>query len=320
VNAAVNPQESYQRTYTNRALTWLGTLQYDITDGVMAYYTMANGFKDNGFQVRPYNAANPNPEIVVGPEHTLNYELGAKAVMFDDKLLVNVDVYRMLIDGRQQNLIDPSGVGTTFILVNAGVVHQDGVELDAEAHPFEHLTLNGNMSYMDSVFAKFPNAPCISGYPYAGSAIPAGLPQPNPTYANKLCNQTGFTPSFSPKWLSNLSARWEQPWRDSQYMWYVTGSWSFTDSQHLDPTLDPRSYQPGYSLLDASIGFEPSGGNWKVDIFAKNLTNKAYFTAAAALGGAGIYNKTALGGFTPNGFMGFWGEPRTFGIEGSYKF
>jgi iron complex outermembrane receptor protein len=218
VNAAVNPTESYQRTFDNHALTWLGTLQYDVTDNVMAYYTMANGFKDNGFQVRPYNPSTPDPAISAGPEHTLNYEVGTKAVLFDDKLLLNVDAYRMLIDGRQANLVDPAGVGTTFILVNAGIVHQNGVEMDLKAHPWEPLTINGNLSYTDAVFASFPNAPCISGYPFAGAAVPAGLPQPNPAYANKLCNQTGFTPPVSPKWLGNLNARWEQPWQNTRFL------------------------------------------------------------------------------------------------------
>jgi outer membrane receptor protein involved in Fe transport len=100
----------------------------------------------------------------------------------------------------------------------------------------------------------------------------------------------------------------------------VSGSWSYTSGQWLDATLDPRSYQPAYSLFDATLGFEPEGGSWKIDIFGKNLTNEAYFTSATTTGAAGLYNKTALGGFTPNGMMGFWGTPRTFGVEGSYKF
>lgn len=320
VNAAVNPTEAYNKTYGNHALTWLGTLQYDVTDSIMAYYTMANGFKDNGFQVRPYNPTTPNPEVVAGPEHTLNYEFGTKAVMFDNKLLVNLDIYRMLIDGRQNNLVDPAGVGTTFVLVNAGTIHQDGVEMDLKANPFEPLTINGDLSYTNAQFASFPNAPCISGYPYAGHAIPGGLPQPNPAFANKLCIQTGFTPSVSPKWLGDLNLRWEQPWQNSHYMWYVSGNWSYTSGQWLDATLDPRSYQPAYSLFDASLGIEPDGGSWKVDIFGKNLANQGYFTAATSTGAAGLFNKTALGGFTPNGMMAWWGTPRTFGIEASYKF
>jgi iron complex outermembrane recepter protein len=321
VNAGVNPTESYTKSYGNHALTWLGTLQYDVTDNIMAYYTMANGFKDNGFQVRPYSPTNPNPEVVAGPEHTLNYEVGTKAVLFDDKLLINLDAYRMLIDGRQSNLVDPAGVGTTFILVNAGIVHQNGVEMDAKAHPWDPLTINADLAYTDAIFASFPNAPCISGYPFAGAAIPAGLPQPStiPAYHGS-CNQTGFTPPISPKWLGNLNARWEQPWLSSHFMWYVSGSWSYTSGQWLDGTLDPRSYQPAYSLFDASLGFEPEGGNWKIDIFGKNLANQAYFNSATTTGAAGLYNKAALGGFTPNGMMGFWGTPRTFGVEGSYKF
>ena len=309
----VNPQQAYQKSREDHAVNWLITMQYDITPEIMAYYTMANGFKDGGFNTRASNPA--NPEVEVNPEHTLNYEVGTHAIFFDDKVLVNVDVYRMIIDGRQVSELAPNS-SILFNAFNAGIIHQNGVEMDTQIRPFDPLQITGDMAYANSQFASFPNAPCIANFPFKGAPVPAGHPQINPAYGN-LCNQTGFTPSGSPKWQWSLQAHWEQPWMDSHFMWFLQGAVHFTSGQYLDASLDPRSYQPAYTLFDANLGVEPEAGNWRVQVYGRNLTNVAYFTSAAALGGGGLYN---INGQSPNGFMGWYGPPRTVGVEASYKF
>jgi iron complex outermembrane receptor protein len=309
----VNPQQAFQKSRDDHAVNWLLTAQYDVAQGIMLYYTMANGFKDGGFNTR---ASNPsNPLVEVNPEHTLNYELGTHSIFFDNKVLVNLDVYRMIIDGRQVSELAPNS-SILFNAFNAGIIHQNGVEMDTQIHPIDPLSITGDFAYANSQFASFPNAPCVANFPFKGAAPPPGSPQINPTFGN-LCNQTGFTPSGSPKWAWSLQAHWEQPWMDSHFEWFVSGAVHFTGGQYLDASLDPRSYQPGYTLFDANLGFEPEAGNWRVQLYGRNLSNVAYFTSAAALGGGGLYN---INGQAPNGFMGWYGPPRTFGIEGSYKF
>lgn len=305
-NAVFGPY-AYDTHIRNNPVTWMASVQYDVAEGVMLYATAANGFKEGGFasQVAP-----------LGPEKTQNYEIGMKSILWDGRILLNLDVYRMRINGLQVSGLAPSG--TSFIALNAGKIRQNGVEADTEIHPIDPLTINATLSYIDAVYTSFPNATCVTGYPYSGAPIPAGSPQKNTSgpYAG-ACDQTGFTPNNSPKWKWSLAARWEQPWGSSDYQWFVSGSAHGISKQFLAPVLDPRSLQPGYTLFDASLGIEPIGGGWNVQLYARNIANKGYFLAITSGPGYSLYK---IAGVSPAGYVGYWGQPRTFGISASKKF
>ena len=313
INALINPPAAF--THLERedhALTWSGTLQYDVTDGVMAYATMSNGFKDGGFNAR--SSSFTLFPVAFNPEHTLNYEAGAKTTLFDNKLLLNVDVYRMLIEGFQSSSLQP-GSGTLFEVFNAGTIHENGVEADAQARPIEHLSLDASLSYADTAYSSFPKGPCFAGFPNL-------LVNPVST---GTCNLTGRTPPNSPKWRWNLGARWEDQWQDSHFQWFVSGDVHSVSSQYMDPSLDPRSFQSGYTLFDANLGFEPDSGTWRIQLYGRNLANKLYYTyeAPQPIGGLVdvVNNPTpGKGSVGANGFVGNYGTPRTFGVEASYKF
>jgi outer membrane receptor protein involved in Fe transport len=85
----------------------------------------------------------------------------------------------------------------------------------------------------------------------------------------------------------------------------------------MDSSLDPRSFQSGYALYDASFGLMPMGDRWRISVWGKNLSDHRYFVAEAAqTQGANI---GAGGTAAANGFIGWLGTPRTFGIEASYR-
>ena len=296
----------------DHSLTWLAGAQYDITEGVMAYVTTGSGFKDGGFNAR----AASGPPFTFGPENSLTYEAGVKTTLFDDHLLLNADAYRLLLHGFQQSTLNPI-TGAGFVVGNAGDVKTDGIEVDAQAHVLDHLSLTGALSYADSTFTQYPEGQCITTYPKAGSAPPVGSPQVNPAHPG-TCNYTGFTPSYAPKWQWSTGGQWEQPWQGKSFNWFVGGDLSYEGSQYMDASLDPRSFQRGYTLLSAQLGIESAAGTWRVSLWGRNLTNKAYFATEAAeplgaLIGAG-------GTASANGFFGWYGNPRTFGIDASYHF
>jgi len=299
---------------TDTSTTWTGGLQYDVTEGVMAYFTAGSGFKDGGFNARASNV----PPFDFGPEQSLTYELGLKSIFLDNHLLINADVYRMLLHGFQQSTLNPV-TGSGFIVGNAGNVRVDGIEVDAQAHVFGPLTLNGNLSYSDTTYTDYPYGQCITTYPTntPSSPPPAGAPQPNPDKAG-TCIYTGHTPAYSPKWRWSIGGRWEQPWINPHYNWFVSANVSSVSSQFLDASLDPRSLEGGYTLLDANAGFEPESGTWRVSLWGRNLTDKVYFPVAAAQPLGALISSG--GPFGANGFFGWYGPPRTFGLEGTYRF
>jgi iron complex outermembrane receptor protein len=306
------PIENQSLARTDHSTTWTAGGQYDITQQVMAYVTAGTGFKDGGFNAR---AAAGGP-YTFNPETVTNYEVGVKTSLFEHKLVFNADVYHMLLDAAQVSTLNPT-TGVGFTVGNAGNIRVEGVEADVHARPIPHLSFDGSLSYADSVWASYPKGQCISTYPTAGAPPPAGAPQPV-TPGSSVCNYTGFTPAYSPKWRWSVGARWEQPWMATGVNWFVASDVTYTSSQFEDASLDPRSFQTGYALLDASLGWEPPGGRWRVSLWGKNLTDRSYYVAEYAEGlGAFI---GAGGTAAANGFVGIYGVPRTFGIEASFRY
>ncbi|HEX3366229.1 TonB-dependent receptor [Phenylobacterium sp.] len=297
---------------TDHSTTWTAGAQYDLTEGVMAYATAATGFKDGGFNAR---AAATGP-FTFDPETVTSYEAGVKTSLFDHRLVFNADVYHMLLKAAQVSTLNPT-TGVGFTVGNAGNVRVEGVEIDAHARPISELTLNASLSYADSVWDSYPKGQCIATFPTAGTPPPAGTPQPIAP-GSSVCNYTGFTPAYSPKWRWSLGARWEQPWLKTEIDWFAAADVSYVSSQFEDATLDPRTFQDGYALVDASFGWQPPGGRWRVSVWGKNLANKSYNVAEFAQGlGAFV---SAGGTAAANGFVGVYGVPRTFGVEASFRY
>lgn len=83
---------------------------------------------------------------------------------------------------------------------------------------------------------------------------------------------------------------------------------SYRSSQHLDKN-DRPAREPGYELLNLRLGWENiSGTGLGVTAFVNNLTKTHY-----RIGVIGIYEEA---GYT----SGVYGEPRTYGLEASYRF
>jgi iron complex outermembrane receptor protein len=290
--------------------TWSAGLQYDVNPDVMTYATAGSGYKDGGFNSR---SAVITP-YTFDPETSLTYEVGVKSTFFDHRLLLNVDIFRMLVKNYQQSVLLPAGTG--FAIGNAGNFRNQGVEADAQANPIQPLSLKASLSYIDSkITGGADHLTCDQSYPFAGSAPPASSGQYTDA-TKKFCNFNGLTLPYAPKWRSSLSARWEQPLADTHLRWFVSGSMSYQSSQYMDPSLDPRSYQSGYALYDALIGITPDGGRWRATIWGKNLSDHRYFiTEAPQTQGANI---SAGGTAAANGYIGWLGTPRTYGVELSY--
>ena len=121
---------------------------------------------------------------------------------------------------------------------------------------------------------------------------------------------------MAPKWQWNVGARFEQRWQQSSVNWFAQANVNGVSGQYLDALLDPRSWQESYALFNASIGVEPDSGKWRLSVWGKNIGDKKYFVAAAAQTQAA--NVSAGGTKAINGYVGWPGIPRTFGIEASY--
>ncbi len=290
----INPEQQLSRN--DHKLTWSAGAQYDITEGVMAYAIAGAGFKDGGFNARQTAANTP---LAFNPENSTTYEVGFKSTLFDRKVVLNADIFRMKLNAFQESKLNPiTGIG--FIVGNAGDRQIDGLEVDLKWVPIEHLSLAASGQVNNAKFTNYTAAQC-----YVGKTPDGTSPG--------TCNYNGLRPAFNPAKSGSLSANWDSPLAGTGLDGFVNGSITYQDKQYEDASLDPRSLQGAYTLTNLRIGIASASGNWKLAIFGKNLGNKAYYIAEAAQPLAGLIS--AGGTASAQGFFGWYGTPRTYGVE-----
>ncbi|MDB5698682.1 MAG: hypothetical protein JWN69_1486 [Alphaproteobacteria bacterium] len=288
--------------YSESKFTWLASLQYDIAPSIMVYGTASTGWKSGGFSGR---AVAPGTPVVFGPENTRNLELGTKATFFDRRLLLNLSLYKMKVKGFQDSINNPvSGAG--FIVGNAGTIHTKGVEAEMQARPIPELLLFSTVTYLDSHFSNYSAAPCFTGQ------VPNGS-KPG------TCNVNGLTPQNSPKWRFSVGAEVTKEITASGISAFARADANYTDDQFLFATLDPRSVQESYTIVNGRIGLEGADQKWRVSLWAKNLTKENYFTLVAPLANGGFFSNGGRAGVS-GPLIGITGAPRTYGVEASMKF
>lgn len=284
-------------------LTWSAGVEFDLLPNVLLYGLAATGYKTGGFNAR---AAAPNIPLEFDAETTLTYELGVKSVLFDGRLVLNANVYTMVLEDFQDSILNPI-TASGFIVGNAGDREVSGFEMDTSWRPFEYLIFRGSAAYMDAEFTDYPAGTCNT-YP---SLPPGTLPG--------TCNYTGLTPSQSPPWSWSLAAEWNSPLAGTGFEFFARASIQHADGRMLEPLLDPRSWQPATDIVDADIGI--SAGRWRLRAFGRNLTDEVHYLQTtllplnAVISGGGATNTVQA-----NGMVGWLAAPRTYGVEASYRF
>jgi outer membrane receptor protein involved in Fe transport len=224
-------------------------------------------------------------------------------------MTLNVDVYRLNLKDFQDATPVPGG--TSFMVGNAGDRRAQGVEMDAQFVPFENFTLGMSLAYLDAEYTDYPNGQCYVGQ------VPDGTTPGS-------CNFNGKRPYHSPEWSGSLTADYRHSL--GSVVGFVGADYAYTGDKNTVATLDPRGEQDAIGLLGARVGVESEDGTWRVNLYGKNLTDEAYYTATTSLIVAPFIGAAAPGAAPPalyaqaNGFVGWYAPPRTYGVELTYSF
>lgn len=283
-----------------RKFTWSLGSQYDFTPNIMGYVLAATGYKTGGFNAR---AAAPGTPLEFNPETSTTFEVGVKSTLFDRRLIVNVDAYRMELKDFQDSSLNPL-TGTGFIVGNAGTRRVQGVEADFQWRPTTELSINGSGAYMDGEYTDYSAGQCYTGKTANGTKPGS-------------CNFNGLTPALNPEWRWSLAGAWNHDISNSLAL-FANADVSYTSGQLLEATLDPRGFQEDVTLVGLRLGVERQDGRWRLSAFGKNLTDESYYTSAAT---HPLATFMSAGGTTAaNGFVGWYAPPRTYGAELTVRF
>ena len=259
-------------------------LNYKLTDKLLLYADLGQGFRDggsnSGYPASCY--ANGVPSKYVS-DTLNNYELGWKSTSLGGRLLFNGAAYYMDWKDLQTSIYDVDICAPSSFNANVGNAVVYGAESNVDLKLDEHWSTQAAASYTDSHL----------------------ISSPFKTFQGNVGERLPFVPYFSYSWNVRFQHALTQALNGyAQFdiahkgdMWndlHVTGSKGFG-----------RILQPAYSIMNLRVGISPGGGLWLAELYVRNLADK----------NAIVYSNT--GNFdlreTTN-------EPRVIGLRVNYRF
>jgi len=305
-------QANLRNTYSS--LSWLASLDYKITDTILAYAKASRGFRSGGQNLRGNTSTGFLP---FQPENVTQYEVGLKSTLFENRLRLNLDAYYSDYTNIDENVfVVLNGVGTTTV-INAAKATIDGVEVSATWAPVDHLTLFVTYGLVHGKFKTYLN----------GNVDHSSDPWPSPP--NTLDVGGSYTVPLS---FGALTVNGDWNWQSRQFLygdetqpWCATSQIGVTPGcvqYSLDRTLDV--YGPAQGIVNLRATLHIDAWNADLSFWARNLLNSEYLVwvqDAATAAGAACSGTPSTCTINPNakfgnGYrLGTYTNPRTFGFE-----
>jgi outer membrane receptor protein involved in Fe transport len=226
-------------------------ISYNINDDIMVYGTWSEGYRPGGLN-RVYDTP-------VGgtyePDFLTSYEVGAKTVLMDGRLRLNVAAYQQEWDDFQLSKID-TDVSVLVLTDNVGSADSDGVEVDGSFRITDNWDVNFGLSYIDSTLSES----------YWINKDDEGVTDPEAKKGTELPRVPDL------KW--NISSRYNFQVMDKGA--FVQGTYTYTGESYnlLYGTSDTRerSKQDSYDVLNLAVGLETD--SWSAEFFVANATDE----------------------------------------------
>jgi iron complex outermembrane receptor protein len=260
--------ESQQLKNSDSDFTYRAGLNFKPNEDLLLFASYSTGYKSGGFNSGAgYRAPTlPPQDRVFSKETSDSLEAGVKATLADGRAHVNVTAFLMNLKDFQDRAFD----GTTFNVINAGNMRNQGLEADADWAVTDNLRLFGTFGYLDAEFSKYPNASCL---PY-----PAQL---DPTCVQDL---KGKRPVYAAKYQGSAGLQLEGDFGSSVGYLFRTDV-SYTGDNNLNSVNDnnPQGIQPAYTLVSARFSLMfGEDRNYTLSVFGDNLTDEGYCTNKVA--------------------------------------
>lgn len=239
-------------------------VQFQPTPRLNFYASYARGYKAPAASLGQNLL--PGADPIIKPEIANAVEVGAKVQLLENRVAMNIALFHEKIDGIQLGIIQP-GVIYTPVLINAGTLRTRGVEADGAWAVTPHFKLSGAFAYDDTAYSGF-NYTCNSTQLGTGTC-------PN-TPAPGFQSIDGQQAIESPKIKYSVSGNYSGTFPGSSIGYYAQLDWTWNSAVYYELGQDPISREPAHGLLNGSLGFK--GSKWEVQLFAKNLTNRLFYS------------------------------------------
>jgi len=231
-------------------------LDFQMTEEIMLYATVAEGFKAGQLDISTKN--------VIDPEILWSYEVGARTDWFNNRLRANASAFYYVFTDMQVITQEPGQAGS---LKNAGKALIKGLELDLIARPLPALTLSANIGYLDAEFDDFTGAE-------------------DPESPTGYGDASGNRMPFSPEWTANFSAVYVFTLGEFGFL-TLSGNVSYTDDIQFGEFERAAYRQDAYTLLTAFARFDTQDNRWSLSVSGRNLSEEKYYSHMGLAGNGG---------------------------------
>ena len=278
-----NRVESYAFSTSQTWDEWTPSfnIDYQATDDIFFYGSVAKGYKAGGFNGE---GMEKEEEAVVAfrPEIAWNYEFGFKTQFFDDRLRLNGAIFFTEYTDIQNQVWVETGKNTPDNLqVFNGSGEAKGFELEATAIFTEHFKMTGSYGLLQT---EFTEDFIVDGVNYKGNDM-----------------------RRTPKNSLSLSAIFEWEIADIGESSFRL-SYQYTSEFYFDNDNNPLTQVDSQTNLDAVWMLRSFEDTWAVQVWAKNITDELN-TASTTLYAA--FDDTVYNAYK---------SPRTVGVTVSYNF
>ncbi|WP_081473981.1 TonB-dependent receptor [Novosphingobium pentaromativorans] len=315
----------------NKPVMWDVSLTHRFSDNLMAYATAGSSFRGGGAVIGLNAGTDPVLRDLqfFDDERSVTYEAGVKSSWLNNRLRVNLSVFRQNFDGlifktptiSYLNTQDPANPAVNLFefTVNAKAV-VTGLDLDVAFQPNSYFNIAGTFSYADG---KVDNdtVPCQDGN-FDGtpdSIIPTVADFQAAGQSLAFC-RTNDSVSRDPIWSGTVQSEFTYPVGEVDA--YLRGLAS------IFPSNSRRSIGydvPSYALVNVYAGIRSPDAAWDVGIFVRNAFNQQTILSranedAVSLNGAATDSSGARV-FGRSGFFPItYTPPREFGLSVRYSF
>lgn len=281
-----------EETVDYHAPSWTVGLQEQVNPRLLLYVAQRGSFRSPGFNLTSTakNATAADGGNRFEAETSRDVEVGAKyrGSVAGMPLRANADVYQQWTYNVQRLSIATLPTGQEAgLTVNVPEEVVKGVEVQGEAIPAYWLETGLTFAYTDAAYTS----PAVNLF---GVVTQYGPP--------------AYVARFSGSAFAQLTLPIPVHWGSMKLRADVY-SQSTEPYSNLNSSLDPGTIMPGYALVNLRLDWHDIfGSNLSLAGFAKNLTNRVYYTGGLPQGG-----DLGINAIVP-------GVPRMWGFEGTYRF
>ena len=298
-NCALRGDEKWDAT------SYLLSVDYQLTDGLMAYLLRSRGYKSGGFSLRSHRPST----LEYDPEYMDNTEAGLKAdwTLFDRPIRTNLAVFRM--DGEDQQL-QSTVAGTNPVRTyvdNVGKTKIVGVEFELTFRPLDSVEITGFYSYNDADYTEWENEIGVVGGVDYGTVDLSHRPVGFYSKTNAGLSVAWTVPLDSR--LGEFSLRADAAYHSE---WLTDNSVAGLVGEPASPTAIPGIVgftmvpQDAYTMANLRADWRNVwGGPMDLGLFVTNVTDEE-----VVLGGAPV-NGVVTSSLAP---------PRMYGFEVGFRF